>query len=144
MPVWASGPQAANIQGTIDETEIFPVLNGKAPSALPVQTQTVTRTVTTPGPVVQGPADKTPRLGVALIRRVSLSQLRSSGLAVALTVQNAKSVKLTLRRGKKIVATRTVTKSGNLSLKVKNAKKGTYVLTITGAGKASRYAVTVG
>ncbi len=29
VPVWASGPQAANIQGTIDQTDIFGVLNGK-------------------------------------------------------------------------------------------------------------------
>jgi len=32
VPVWASGPQAANIQGTIDQTDIFAVLNGKTPS----------------------------------------------------------------------------------------------------------------
>ncbi|HZO35632.1 MAG TPA: alkaline phosphatase [Solirubrobacteraceae bacterium] len=32
VPVWASGPQAANIQGTIDQTDIFGVLNGKVPS----------------------------------------------------------------------------------------------------------------
>ena len=35
VPVWASGPQAANIQGTIDQTDIFGVLNGKTPSKLP-------------------------------------------------------------------------------------------------------------
>ncbi|HEX8103240.1 MAG TPA: alkaline phosphatase, partial [Solirubrobacteraceae bacterium] len=35
VPVWASGPQAANIQGTIDQTDIFGVLNGKTPSQLP-------------------------------------------------------------------------------------------------------------
>ena len=35
VPVWAIGPQAANIQGTIDQTDIFGVLNGKAPSRLP-------------------------------------------------------------------------------------------------------------
>ena len=33
VPVWASGPQAANIQGTIDQTDIFGVLNGKVPSS---------------------------------------------------------------------------------------------------------------
>lgn len=32
VPVWAIGPQAANIQGTIDETDIFRVLNGLTPS----------------------------------------------------------------------------------------------------------------
>ena len=35
VPVWAIGPQAANIQGTIDQTDIFGVLNGKTPSRLP-------------------------------------------------------------------------------------------------------------
>ena len=34
VPVWASGPQAANIQGTIDQTDIFAVLNGLIPSTL--------------------------------------------------------------------------------------------------------------
>jgi alkaline phosphatase len=32
VPVWAGGPQAANIQGTIDQTDIFDVLVGKTPS----------------------------------------------------------------------------------------------------------------
>ncbi|MET0684596.1 MAG: alkaline phosphatase [Solirubrobacteraceae bacterium] len=35
VPVWAIGPQAANIQGTIDQTDIFGVLNGKTPSKVP-------------------------------------------------------------------------------------------------------------
>ena len=35
VPVWASGPQAANIQGTIDQTDIFDVLIGKTPSRIP-------------------------------------------------------------------------------------------------------------
>ena len=34
VPVWASGPQAANIQGTIDQTDIFSVLNGMVPSKI--------------------------------------------------------------------------------------------------------------
>ncbi len=34
VPLWASGPQAANIQGSLDETDIFAVLNGKTPSKL--------------------------------------------------------------------------------------------------------------
>jgi alkaline phosphatase len=34
VPVWASGPQAANIQGTIDQTDIFAVLNGMIPSSV--------------------------------------------------------------------------------------------------------------
>ncbi|MEN0013846.1 MAG: alkaline phosphatase [Solirubrobacteraceae bacterium] len=34
VPLWASGPQASNIQGTLDQTEIFAVLNGKTPSKL--------------------------------------------------------------------------------------------------------------
>lgn len=46
VPIWGSGPQAANIQGTIGQTDIFAVLNGFEPSTLPVETTTVT----TPGP----------------------------------------------------------------------------------------------
>src|SRR3712207_6105988 len=32
VPVWAAGPQGANVQGTIDQTDIFRVLNGLKPS----------------------------------------------------------------------------------------------------------------
>ena len=32
VPVWASGPRAADIQGTIDQTDIFGVLNGFKPN----------------------------------------------------------------------------------------------------------------
>lgn len=34
VPVWASGPQGANVQGTIDQTDIFDILVGKTPSKL--------------------------------------------------------------------------------------------------------------
>ena len=46
VPVWATGPQAANIQGTIDETDIFRVLNGLTPS----------KVTTTGAPGAAGPA----------------------------------------------------------------------------------------
>lgn len=32
VPVWASGPQAANVVGTLDQTDIFGILNGLRPS----------------------------------------------------------------------------------------------------------------
>jgi alkaline phosphatase len=34
VPLWSGGPQAANLQGTHDQTDIFAVLNGLAPSKL--------------------------------------------------------------------------------------------------------------
>jgi alkaline phosphatase len=34
VPLWAGGPQAANLQGTHDQTDIFAVLNGLTPSKL--------------------------------------------------------------------------------------------------------------
>ncbi|ADB49507.1 alkaline phosphatase [Conexibacter woesei] len=52
VPVWASGPQAANIQGTIDQTDIFHVLNGMTPSRVA-------------GPGVAGPAGAPGAPGVA-------------------------------------------------------------------------------
>jgi hypothetical protein len=50
VPVWASGPQAANIQGTIDQTDIFDVLLGKAPSTLPGGSPGLPGTPGQPGP----------------------------------------------------------------------------------------------
>ncbi len=32
VPLWGAGPQAANVVGTLDETDIFSILNGKTPS----------------------------------------------------------------------------------------------------------------
>ena len=34
VPLWASGPQAANVQGTHDQTDIFSILNGFKPSKI--------------------------------------------------------------------------------------------------------------
>jgi alkaline phosphatase len=38
VPVWAAGPQAANVVGTLDETDIFSILNGKTPSKVAAPT----------------------------------------------------------------------------------------------------------
>ena len=60
VPVWATGPQAANIQGTIDQTDIFGVLIGKTPSTLPGGAPGAPGPAGTPGapgaPGGQGPA----------------------------------------------------------------------------------------
>ncbi|MCW3038532.1 MAG: 6-phosphatase, partial [Solirubrobacterales bacterium] len=86
VPVWATGPQAANILGTNDHTDLFDLLRGvkddqdaPAPSTT-TSTVTGTRTVTTPGaPAVTTSPDRTPRLGVAVLRSISASVLRSAG-----------------------------------------------------------------
>ncbi len=141
VPLWASGPQAANVVGTNDETDIFSLLNGKTPSTLPVKTSTVTTTTTTPAPPPV--ADKTPRLGVAVVRRVTLAELRRAGVPVAITALNVKGLKVSLKKGARTVASKTLSGSGTAVLRDARGKKGTYRVVVEGVGRAAVYAVTV-
>jgi alkaline phosphatase len=143
VPLWASGPQAANVVGTLDETDIFSILNGKAPSTLPTKTETttVTSTTTVPGPSTPGPMDRTPRLGVAVVRRVTLDQLRQAGVPVSVTAMDITSVKITLKRGLRSLTSKTVRGSANSVLRYAKATRGTYRVVVTGGGNTYTYAV---
>ncbi len=145
VPLWGSGPQAANVVGTLDETDIFSILNGKEPSKLPTKTVTETNTVTTPAATTPGASmvDRSPRLGVAAIRSISAKALATAGLPVAITRLNIASVKLTLSRAGRTVLTRTLESSATTALKVKGARRGTYRLTVSGGGQKNVYAISV-
>ena len=45
MPIAAKGPQAANILGTLDQTELYQVLKGLAPAGTDVEAPVTTATV---------------------------------------------------------------------------------------------------
>lgn len=123
--VAASGPQAANVTGTIDQTDLFATLLGRTPSTMP--------TTTNPAPAVK------PVAAVAAQPRVSRVQLRR-GVVVDVAASGATTVTVTVT-GKRVLETTTVSAAGG-SVKVKLSAKQlkkvkrsvTVTVTATGAG----------
>ncbi|WP_354698300.1 hypothetical protein DSM112329_03972 [Paraconexibacter sp. AEG42_29] len=146
VPVWASGPQAANVLGTNDHTDLFDLLRGnKDAQATPGPvTTTVTNTVTTPARTVTTPAVVTPRVGAAVLRTITAKALKSSGIAVSIAQVGVKSLVVTLKRGTRTVTRKTLGASATATtLKDPKAKKGTYKVTVAGGGKTKSYTITV-
>lgn len=131
--VAASGPQAANVTGVIDQTDLFLTLLGRTPSTLP--TTPTTPTPTTPATPAT-PAAK-PAIAVAAQRSVSARQLKKSGIRVAVAASAGKTVTVKLVQGKKVLDTAKVGVSGGtVKLKTGKAERGSVkvVATVTGAG----------
>jgi alkaline phosphatase len=150
VPLWASGPQAANVQGTHDETDTFAILNGKTPSTLPGGgTTTVpgpTTTVTGPTTTVPGPSvpSTKPRLIVAGVRTIALKQLRAAGVPVSVTGLNITKVTIVLKRGSRTVARKTITDgTANAVLRYGKARRGTYRVVVTAGRLTKTYTVKV-
>jgi alkaline phosphatase len=146
VPIFAVGPQAANVAGTLDQTELFPLLLGKTPSDLPKNTQTKTETVTltttvaTPVPAVK---PGKPAVGVAVLRSLRLSQYRATGLELAVVLRDVTRFKATLKQGTRTVGSNTGAIRGNgsqgIRLRLKKGakvKKGALKLTLEGTGPA--------
>jgi alkaline phosphatase len=125
--VAASGPQAANVTGTIDQTDLFATMLGRTPSKLPtVPSQ--------PAP----PAQPVPaRPGVALVadQAISAKALRSTGLRISTNVVGATSVKVSITKAGRTVASKTLGRSGStIRLKVKQKVSGTVKVVVTARG----------
>ncbi|CAM3485833.1 alkaline phosphatase [Nocardioides dubius] len=121
--VAASGPQAANVTGVIDQTDLYATMLGRTPSTLPV--------TTTPAK---------PSASVAAVRKLSSKELAKRGVSVAAAASASTSVKVSLVKGSKTLASKKVAKTGGVvTLKAKNVTgKVTVVITATGpGGKAS-------
>ena len=146
VPVWAIGPQAANVLGTNDHTDLFDLLRGEKENqptpAATTNTVTSTNTVTTAVPTAPS-MDRTPRLGVAAIRAITAAALRATGLPVAVTGLNVPTVMVKLSRSGRTVAKKTVPGNATTSLKVKGARRGTYRLSVSGGGRTNTYAIRV-
>ncbi|MCL3818358.1 alkaline phosphatase [Aeromicrobium wangtongii] len=123
--VAASGPQAANVTGTIDQTDLFATMLGRTPSKLPTGPTTPAPTAKPAAPVVALVADS----------RISAKQLRKPGLRVSTNVAGATSVKVSLVKGSRTVATKTVGRYGaTVHLKVKSGVKGALKVVVTAKG----------
>jgi alkaline phosphatase len=111
VPIMAVGPQASNITGTIDQTDLFPLLTfKKVPSKL-ADGPTVTvpgPTTTVPGPTttVTGPsvpAEVKLSAGVAVPKSLTNAAARK-GVPVSLLASKTASAALTLKDGSKTIA----------------------------------------
>jgi alkaline phosphatase len=171
MPVMAVGPQAANIMGTIDNTDLYPLLTfAKQPSQLPDTTKTVTvpgpaTTVTTPGPTVTTPGARSPgptrevpgaptlQVGVAAPRTIRAADLRS-GLPLSIVATRGGRAAVQLQQGGRTIASGRTTvgttgaKAVRLKARLKPTARGTALrvrVTVTAGGqtRTTSAAVTV-
>jgi alkaline phosphatase len=132
--VAASGPQAANVTGTIDQTDLFATMLGRTPSTLPS------------GPTPPAPPAATPAPVVALLAdaKITPKQLRSPGLKVTTNVAGATSVKVSLVKGNKTLATASTGQyGGSVRLKVRSSVKGTVKVVVTAKGPGGTKTKTV-
>ncbi len=122
--VAASGPQAANVTGVIDQTDLFATMLGRTPSTLPTGPTGPTK-----------PGVTKPAAAVAVAGGVSVRGLKKKGIKVAVAASGATSVRVTLKQGKRTVVAKKVSSAGGrLALKGK-AKKGRATVTVTATGK---------
>lgn len=125
--VAAAGPQAANVTGVIDQTDLFATLLGRTPSTLP----------TVPGPV-RPATPAAPSASLTPAGPVSVHGLRKKGLPVAVAASGATRVTLVARQGSRTVATRTVPAAGGVVRIKGRATRGTLRLTVTAVGTGGR------
>ena len=129
--VAASGPQAANVTGVIDQTDLFQTLLGRTPSTLP------------------GPGTSTPPKPAAQVIALSSVPARSlgrKGLPVSVAAAGASKVTVTLRNKGKLLDTKSLPASGgDTNLKTRRAVSGPLVVkvTVTGPGGTASDSRTV-
>jgi alkaline phosphatase len=165
VPLWSGGPQAANLQGTHDQTDIFRVLNGLTPSALGgypgpkgdpgtngVNGSNGTNGVAGPGgpqgnpgnngangssgPAgVQGPSGRDGRDASVTCKTSSKNRLSCT---ISRTAAKASSARLV--KNKKTVATGKVSKAGRVTFTArKTLAKGKYTVVVGTA----KYALSI-
>jgi alkaline phosphatase len=164
VPVMAIGPQAANVTGTIDQTDLFPLLTfRRVPSKLPTggtttvpgSTTTVpgpTTTVTGPTTTVTGPTTTTPapesRLSAAIaVPRRSTNAAVRKGLPVSLLASKAATLVITVKNGGTTLSRTTVKVAANSAKNVtlsatKLRAKHSATLKLTAVATAGKESVT--
>jgi alkaline phosphatase len=120
--VAASGPQAANVTGTIDQTDLFSTMLGRTPSK-------VSTPVTPPAPAAR------PAVAVVADKKISARALRAKGLRVSTSASAATSVKITLSKGNKVLATKTLGSAGGTTyVRVRSSVRGAVKIVVTATG----------
>ncbi|WP_182524921.1 alkaline phosphatase [Nocardioides dongkuii] len=119
--VAASGPQAANVTGVIDQTDLFRTLLGRTPSTLPGAGE----------PTPQKPAVSV----VAGTSRISAKALATKGLRVAVAASGATRVTVRLVRGSRTLDTaKTGPRGGTVSLRTAKVRRGAVKIVATATG----------
>lgn len=117
--VAASGPQAANVTGVIDQTDLFTTMMGRKPSKPgnpPAQPGKPAATIQVPG-------------------EVTLKDARQKGIRVTTAVANASQARIEIRQGDaRLIARDLRADGGNITLKVPNARAGVATVTVTAKG----------
>ncbi|KAA1376042.1 alkaline phosphatase [Aeromicrobium fastidiosum] len=128
--VAASGPQAANVTGTIDQTDLFSTMLGRTPSKLP------TTTPPTAQPTPQQPAPAgAPVVAVVTDKKISAKTLTKKGLRVSTSAGGATSVRITVVKGGRTLATKTLgARGGTAEIRVKTRVKGALKVVVTATG----------
>ncbi|SEC60602.1 alkaline phosphatase [Nocardioides exalbidus] len=139
--VAAIGPQAANVTGVIDQTDLFNTMMGRTPSTLPTQpTATATTTVTTtPSPTTPAPTStptstpvEEPTIWLASPKKVA----RGSETWISVTVDGATSVKVKIKQGKDVVVRELSRKGG--SVKLPRLDRGSAQIKVIAVGAGGR------
>ncbi len=128
--VAASGPQAANVTGVIDQTDLFQTLLGRTPSTLP-----------TPQPTPLAPQVSVTASSPKLSKKEA-----KKGIRVAVAAAGSQQAVATLTQGGKVLDTATLGASGGVAkLKSKKIETGTVTVTVTvtGAGGTASASTTV-
>ncbi len=143
--VAAIGPQAANVTGVIDQTDLFSTMLGRTPSTLPpgptttataTATVTVTATPTPPG----APAAPKPSIWLASPKKVA----RNAETWISVTVDGATEVKVRVKQGKNATTKELADDGGSLKLPGSLRKGAVQVKVIaTGAGGRSTLTRTI-
>lgn len=133
--VAASGPQAANVTGVIDQTDLYRTMLGRTPSTLPGPGE--------PAP----PAPLAPAVSVVPgASSISAKSLAKKGLRVAVAASGATKVTVKLVKGSQTLDTASAPpKGGTVKLRTKKAGKGALriVATATGPGGTAVRTVSV-
>ncbi len=149
--VAAIGPQAANVTGVIDQTDLYSTMLGRTPSTLPsvpTPTATATATVTvtatptptpTPPAPTSTPADK-PSITLAAPRKVA----RGAQTWISVAVDGASQVKVRITQGKNSATKELAADGGSFRLPGSLRKGAVRVKVVaTGAGGRSTLTRTV-
>lgn len=142
--VAAIGPQAANVTGVIDQTDLYGTMMGRTPSTLP-SAPTTTVTVTpkpTPTPTATPPAPTTPpatkpSIWLAAPKKVA----RSAQTWISVTVDGATEVKVRIKQRKNTSVKTLKDEGGSLRLPG-SLRKGAVKVKVIATGDGGRSTLT--
>lgn len=137
--VAAIGPQAANVTGVIDQTDLFATMLGRTPSTLPSgPTSTATATVTvTATPTPPTSPDAKPSIWLASPRKVD----RGAETWISVTVDGATEVKVRVKQGKNTTTKELADKGGSVKLPG-SLRKGAVQVKVVASGDGGRTKLT--